>query len=110
MPDEFLYMLVGLLVGILVGLTGVGGRSPTTPILVLLFGQSPTMRWEPISCLPRRPRPSLRPHSATGDGSIGRLRVDSRSEAYRRPRPQSHGSGCGGPGRRSIRWSPDVSP
>ena len=43
MPDAFLYILVGLLVGILVGLTGVGGGSLTTPILVLLFGQSPTI-------------------------------------------------------------------
>ena len=43
MLDAFLYMPVGLLVGILVGLTGVGGGSLTTPILVLLFGQSPTI-------------------------------------------------------------------
>jgi len=43
MPDAPLYIAVGLLVGILVGLTGVGGGSLTTPILVLLFGQSPTI-------------------------------------------------------------------
>jgi uncharacterized membrane protein YfcA len=41
MPDALLYIAVGLLVGILVGLTGVGGGSLTTPILVLVFGQSP---------------------------------------------------------------------
>jgi uncharacterized membrane protein YfcA len=35
------YALSGLFVGILVGLTGVGGGSVMTPILVLLFGQNP---------------------------------------------------------------------
>jgi uncharacterized membrane protein YfcA len=37
-----LYMLSGLAVGLLVGLTGVGGGSLMTPILVLLFGIHPT--------------------------------------------------------------------
>ncbi|HTU54481.1 MAG TPA: sulfite exporter TauE/SafE family protein [Acetobacteraceae bacterium] len=36
-----LYALSGLLVGMLVGLTGVGGGSLMTPILILLFGISP---------------------------------------------------------------------
>jgi uncharacterized protein len=36
-----LYALTGLLVGILVGLTGVGGGSLMTPLLVLLFGFHP---------------------------------------------------------------------
>lgn len=36
-----LYAVAGLFVGVLVGLTGVGGGSLMTPILVLLFGQSP---------------------------------------------------------------------
>lgn len=43
MADTPLYALVGLVVGALVGLTGVGGGSMMTPILVLLFGQSPTV-------------------------------------------------------------------
>jgi len=43
MTDTPLYVAVGLLVGALVGLTGVGGGSMTTPILVLLFGQSPAV-------------------------------------------------------------------
>lgn len=36
-----LYSIAGLLVGILVGLTGVGGGSLMTPVLVLLFGFHP---------------------------------------------------------------------
>jgi hypothetical protein len=43
MTDTPLYALVGLLVGTLVGLTGVGGGSMMTPILMLLFGQSPAV-------------------------------------------------------------------
>ena len=36
-----LYSLAGFMVGMLVGLTGVGGGSLMTPILVLLFGFHP---------------------------------------------------------------------
>ncbi|MEO8715294.1 MAG: sulfite exporter TauE/SafE family protein [Acetobacteraceae bacterium] len=36
-----LYPLAGLLVGILIGLTGVGGGSLMTPLLILLFGITP---------------------------------------------------------------------
>lgn len=39
---DALHALAGLLVGFLVGLTGVGGGSLMTPVLVLLFGVSPT--------------------------------------------------------------------
>ena len=35
--------LTGLLIGTLVGLTGMGGGSLMTPILVILFGYSPTV-------------------------------------------------------------------
>src|ERR1700684_4682249 len=38
-----LYAGAGLLVGTLVGLTGVGGGSMMTPILMLAFGQSPSV-------------------------------------------------------------------
>jgi uncharacterized protein len=41
MTDIPLYAGAGLLVGTLVGLTGVGGGSMMTPILMLVFGQSP---------------------------------------------------------------------
>jgi uncharacterized membrane protein YfcA len=41
--DSLLYILAGLFVGAMVGLTGVGGGSLMTPILVLLFGQSPVV-------------------------------------------------------------------
>lgn len=43
MPFSFLYVAAGVLVGAMVGLTGVGGGSLMTPILILLFGQSPTI-------------------------------------------------------------------
>ena len=36
-----LYSVAGLLVGLLVGLTGVGGGSLMTPLLVLVFGFHP---------------------------------------------------------------------
>ncbi len=38
---DLLHAIAGLLVGFLVGLTGVGGGSLMTPILVLLFGVAP---------------------------------------------------------------------
>jgi uncharacterized protein len=41
--DSILYVLAGLFVGTLVGLTGVGGGSLMTPLLVLVFGQSPAV-------------------------------------------------------------------
>jgi len=43
MSNPLLYVAAGLFVGTMVGLTGVGGGSLMTPILVLLFGQSPLM-------------------------------------------------------------------
>ncbi len=39
---DLLHAGAGLLVGLLVGLTGVGGGSLMTPLLVLMFGVSPT--------------------------------------------------------------------
>jgi uncharacterized membrane protein YfcA len=41
--DPILYVVAGLFVGGVVGLTGVGGGSLMTPILVLIFGQSPVV-------------------------------------------------------------------
>ena len=43
MFDAYPYVAAGLLVGAMVGLTGVGGGSLMTPILVLAFGQSPVV-------------------------------------------------------------------
>ena len=43
MSNPLLYAAFGLIVGILVGLTGVGGGSVMTPILMLVFGQSPAV-------------------------------------------------------------------
>ncbi|WP_294266229.1 sulfite exporter TauE/SafE family protein [uncultured Sphingomonas sp.] len=41
MQGDLLYSVAGLMVGILVGLTGVGGGSLMTPLLVLAFGFHP---------------------------------------------------------------------
>jgi uncharacterized membrane protein YfcA len=38
---DLIHAMAGLLVGVLVGLTGVGGGSLMTPLLVLMFGVSP---------------------------------------------------------------------
>jgi uncharacterized membrane protein YfcA len=43
MWNPLLYALCGLIVGALVGLTGVGGGSVMTPILVLVFGLPPAV-------------------------------------------------------------------
>jgi uncharacterized protein len=43
MHEAPLYALAGLIVGIVIGLTGVGGGSLMTPVLVLFFGQSTTV-------------------------------------------------------------------
>jgi uncharacterized membrane protein YfcA len=42
LPPDVLFSLSGFLVGVLVGLTGVGGGSLMTPLLILLFGIHPT--------------------------------------------------------------------
>ena len=41
MSFDLAQIVSGLLVGLLVGLTGVGGGSLMTPILVFLFGYAP---------------------------------------------------------------------
>jgi hypothetical protein len=38
---DFMHAIAGLLVGVLIGLTGVGGGSLMTPLLVLIFGVNP---------------------------------------------------------------------
>jgi len=43
MTDAFLYGAAGLVVGTMVGLSGVGGGSLMTPLLILIFGQAPTV-------------------------------------------------------------------
>ena len=47
MNDLWLNAGAGLGVGILVGLTGVGGGSLMTPIMVLLFGVAAALRAQP---------------------------------------------------------------
>ena len=41
--DELELSLAGLLIGLLVGMTGMGGGSLMTPLLVLVFGFKPTV-------------------------------------------------------------------
>src|ERR1700685_3063797 len=41
-PIDPLYIFSGFCVGVLVGMTGVGGGSFMTPLLILLFGIHPT--------------------------------------------------------------------
>jgi uncharacterized membrane protein YfcA len=41
MTINLLYSVAGVLVGVIVGLTGVGGGSLMTPLLVLVFGFHP---------------------------------------------------------------------
>jgi uncharacterized membrane protein YfcA len=43
MSGSLIYVAAGFMVGGLVGLTGVGGGSIMTPLLMLLFGQSPAV-------------------------------------------------------------------
>lgn len=40
-PAELLYPISGFVVGVLIGMTGVGGGSLMTPLLILLFGVHP---------------------------------------------------------------------
>ena len=40
---NYLYIFAGAVVGLLVGLTGVGGGSLMTPLLTLIFGISPSI-------------------------------------------------------------------
>jgi uncharacterized membrane protein YfcA len=41
-PSDSVYAVSGFCVGVLVGMTGVGGGSLMTPLLILLFGVNPT--------------------------------------------------------------------
>ena len=50
--------LSGFVVGAIVGLTGVGGGSLMTPLLVLLFGIIRPPLSERTSCMRRSPRPA----------------------------------------------------
>ena len=42
MPD-FAFILAGFAVGLIVGLTGVGGGSLMTPVLIFVFGVKPNL-------------------------------------------------------------------
>ena len=78
-----LYVISGVLVGGLVGFTGVGGGSLMTPILILVFGVHPASAVGTdllYAAAPRRPAPAS---MASTRRSIGKLSASSRSAACR---------------------------
>jgi uncharacterized membrane protein YfcA len=50
--------VAGLLIGLLVGMTGMGGGSLMTPMLVLVFGFKPSVGSGPTSSTARSSSPS----------------------------------------------------
>ena len=70
-----LYSLSGLVVGVLVGLTGVGGGSLMTPILVLLFGIHPATAVGTDLLYAAPPRPAARWCTVSKAPSIGGSRA-----------------------------------
>ena len=54
------FTLSGFLIGALVGLTGMGGGSLLTPILVIFFGSSRRSQSAPTSSTARSSRASVR--------------------------------------------------
>jgi hypothetical protein len=59
---DWLYPLSGFVVGAIVGLTGMGGGSLMTPLLILLFGVHPLTAVGPTCFTPPR-RKRLAPRS-----------------------------------------------
>ena len=53
---DLLYTLSGFCVGVLVGVTGVGGGSVMTPVLILLFGVQPNAPSAPTCSMRRSPK------------------------------------------------------
>lgn len=57
---DWLYTLSGFCVGMLVGMTGVGGGALMTPLLILLFGIHPASAVGTDLLFARGPRPPER--------------------------------------------------
>jgi uncharacterized membrane protein YfcA len=65
------YVVSGFGVGLLVGMTGVGGGSLMTPLLILLFGVHPATVSGPICFLPLPPRHAAASRMVVKEASTG---------------------------------------
>jgi hypothetical protein len=81
---DLLYTVSGLCVGFLVGMTGVGGGSLMTPLLILLLGVHPRPQLEPTCFMPR-PRKRLG-HLSTGSAATS---IAQQFGFYITPGPQT---------------------
>ena len=68
-----LYVASGFGVGLLVGMTGVGGGSLMTPLLILLFGIHPSTAVGTDLLYAAEPRPAAAWYTAWREVSTGRL-------------------------------------
>ena len=78
-----LFAISGFAVGALVGMTGVGGGSLMTPLLILLFGIHPATAVGTDLLMPPPPRPSAPPFTASAEPSIGASSGGWQWEAFR---------------------------
>ena len=74
---NLLYSLSGLMVGVLIGMTGIGGGSLMTPVLILIFGVHP----ETATAIGLRPPPAEAPRLAIIDARVSPTRL-ARSSAF----------------------------
>ena len=87
---QFLYSVSGFFVGLLVGMTGVGGGSLMTPVLILLFGIHPAaaVGTDLLACGGdqdrRQHRSRLQPHHRLARGAAAgrRQRSHDRRHAF----------------------------
>jgi hypothetical protein len=64
-PVDLVYSISGFSVGVLVGITGVGGGSLMTPLLIILFGVHPATQWGLILSMRQQPRAPVRSSTAS---------------------------------------------
>ena len=89
--DGFDFSVAGLVVGIAVGATGVGGGSLMTPILILFYGISPALAvgtdlWEyTVLCREGSPLARFRASIADGMGEFHAAAADVRMRSFLEP-------------------------
>ena len=82
------HVIAGMLVGFAVGLTGVGGGSLMTPLLVLMFGIAPQtavgtdLLFAAATKTVGQRHPSRREHGRLDDRAAARDRFDARGDTY----------------------------